>query len=175
MNRKKELTERIVKESVNRILMEVRKPNDRIIGRHKFRGEYYDKNGNPIYTHPSKLDDPEGGTLSDDFLKNYGWRYSKSRGLHGQILDPTSILSESSYDSMGNFDAESHNADLREQLADEVRNFNESLNDTMDTLDRIAQSATGDEIKRRVRVILNALLQAGRDMRDVTQLIMANR
>ena len=80
---------RIVKESVNRILMEVRKPNDRIIGRHKFRGEYYDKNGNPIYTHPSKLDDPEGGTLSDDFLKNYGWRYSKSRGLHGQISDPT--------------------------------------------------------------------------------------
>lgn len=85
------------------------------------------------------------------------------------------FLNESSYDSMGNFDAESHNADLREQLADEVRNFNESLNDTMDTLDRIAQSATDDEIKRRVRVILNALLQAGRDMRDVTQLIMANR
>ena len=85
------------------------------------------------------------------------------------------ILNESSYDSMGNFDAESHNADLREQLADEVRNFNESLNDTMDTLDRIAQSATDDEIKRRVRVILNALLQAGIDMRDVTQLIMANR
>lgn len=85
------------------------------------------------------------------------------------------ILNESSYDSMGNFDAESHNADLREQLADEVRNFNESLNDTMATLDRIAQSATDDEIKRRVRVILNALLQAGRDMRDVTQLIMANR
>ena len=81
-------TNRIVKESVNRILMEVRKPNDRIIGRHKFRGEYYDKNGNPIYTHPSKLDDPEGGTLSDDFLKNYGWRYSKSRGLHGQLSDP---------------------------------------------------------------------------------------
>ena len=76
---------------------------------------------------------------------------------------------------MGNFDAESHNADLREQLADEVRNFNESLNGTMVTLDRIAQSATDDEIKRRVRVILNALLQAGRDMRDVTQLIMANR
>lgn len=85
------------------------------------------------------------------------------------------FLNESSYDSMGNFDAESHNADLREQLADEVRNFNESLNDTMATLDRIAQSATDDEIKRRVRVILNALLQAGRDMRDVTQLIMANR
>lgn len=85
------------------------------------------------------------------------------------------ILNESSYDSMGNFDAESHNADLRERLADEVRNFNESLNDTMETLDRIAQSATDDEIKRRVRVILNALLQAGRDMRDVTQLIMANR
>lgn len=80
---------RIVRESVNKVLNEIRKPNDRMIGRHKFKGEYYDINGNPIYTHPSKLDDPEGGTLSDDFLKSYGWRFSNKRGLHGQISDPT--------------------------------------------------------------------------------------
>lgn len=80
---------RMISETVKRVLMEARKPNDRMIGRHKFKGEYYDRNGNPIYTHPSRLDDPEGGTLSDDFLKDYGWRYSKKRGLHGQISDPT--------------------------------------------------------------------------------------
>ena len=82
---------RIVKESVNSVLNEARKPNDRMIGRHKFRGEYYDKNGNPIYTHPSKLDDPEGGTLPDDFLKDYGWKFSSKRGFHGQISDPTRL------------------------------------------------------------------------------------
>ena len=80
---------RMISETVKSVLMEARKPNDRMIGRHKFKGEYYDRNGNPIYTHPSRLDDPEGGTLSDDFLKDYGWRYSKKRGLHGQISDPT--------------------------------------------------------------------------------------
>ena len=51
----------------------------------------YDKNGNAIYTHPSKLDDPEGGTLSDDDLKAHGWKFSSKHGLHGQIQDPTRL------------------------------------------------------------------------------------
>lgn len=63
----------------------------------------------------------------------------------------------------------------RESLTDEVRNFNESLNDTMATLDRITPLATDDEIKRRLKVILHVLRQAGEEMRDVTQLIMSNR
>ena len=81
---------RIVKQSVNRVLSEG-KPADRQIGRHKFKGLKYDKNGNPIYTHPSKLDDPEGGTLSDDDLKAHGWKFSPKHGLHGQIQDPTRL------------------------------------------------------------------------------------
>ena len=81
---------RIVKESVNRVLSEG-KPADRQIGRHKFKGLKYNKNGNPIYTHPSKLDDPEGGTLSDDDLKAHGWKFSPKHGLHGQIQDPTRL------------------------------------------------------------------------------------
>ena len=83
---------RIVKESVERILREGgRIPADTQIGRHKFKGLKYDKNGNPIYTHPSKLDDPEGGTLSDDDLKAHGWKFSSKHGLHGQIQDPTRL------------------------------------------------------------------------------------
>ena len=83
---------RIVKESVERILRESgRIPADTQIGRHKFKGLKYDKNGNPIYTHPSKLDDPEGGTLSDDDLKAHGWKFSSKHGLHGQIQDPTRL------------------------------------------------------------------------------------
>ena len=81
---------KIVKEAVNRILSEG-KPKDMMIGRHKFTGVRYDGNGNPIYTHPSKLEDPDGGTLSDDDLKGMGWKYSKKRGLHGQIQDPTRL------------------------------------------------------------------------------------
>ena len=85
------------------------------------------------------------------------------------------VMKESSYDSMGNFDPESHNNDLRARLTDEIGNFHEDMNNTMTTLDRIAQLSTDEEIKRRVRVVINALLQAGREMRSVTQLIQANR
>ena len=83
---------RLVKESVEIILREGgRVPADTQVGRHKFKGLKYDKNGNAIYTHPSKLDDPEGGTLSDDELKAHGWKFSSKHGLHGQIQDPTRL------------------------------------------------------------------------------------
>ena len=96
--------------------------------------------------------------------------------LHRVIKESVKkMLEESSYDSNGNFDPESHNNELRERLADEIGNFNEAMNDALTTLDRIAQMATDDEIKRRARVVINALLQAGREMRDVTQLTSANR
>jgi hypothetical protein len=43
------------------------------------------------------------------------------------------VLKESSYDSMGNFDVESHNNDLRAGLTDEINNFHEDMNNTMTT------------------------------------------
>lgn len=96
--------------------------------------------------------------------------------LHRVIKESVKkMLEESSYDSNGNFDPESHNNELRERLTDEIGNFNEAMNDALTTLDRIAQMATDDEIQRRARVVINALLQAGREMRDVTQLTSANR
>lgn len=67
------------------------KPSDRQIGRHKFKGLRHDRNGNPIYTHPSKLEDLDCGTLSDDDLRGSGVKYSKKHGLNGQISDPTKI------------------------------------------------------------------------------------
>ena len=84
-------------------------------------------------------------------------------------------LQESSYDVNGNFNDEQHNDDLKYRLKEEVHNFNESLNDTLISLNNIAQMATDDKIKNRTRVIINALLNAGREMRTVNQLINADR
>lgn len=72
---------RIVSRAVGRVL-EARKPADRQVGRHCFKGVRYDGNGNPTYT---------CDTLSDDEKKAQGWKYSKKHGLHGQISDPTKL------------------------------------------------------------------------------------
>ena len=98
------------------------------------------------------------------------------KDLHKIIKESViKALNEGSYDMNGNFNAEQHNADLKNSLKDELNNFNESLNDTLASLDRIAQMATDDKIKGRTRIIINALLNAGREMREVNQLINADR
>lgn len=66
----------------NKKIISERKPADRTIGQHTFKGIRYDKNGNPIYTCDS---------LPDEQKKAQGWKYSPKHGLHGQISDPTKI------------------------------------------------------------------------------------
>ena len=86
------------------------------------------------------------------------------------------ILKESSYDSMGNFDKESSNNDIRERLTDEITKISQEISRSMSTIDGIAKRAVGDEeITNRARIVINALIDACRKMRNVTQLIDANR
>lgn len=96
--------------------------------------------------------------------------------LHNIIKESVKkALNEGSYDMNGNFDAEQHNADLKYRLKDELNNFNELLNNTLTSLDSIAQMATDEKIKGKTRIIINALLNAGREMREVNHLINADR
>ena len=86
------------------------------------------------------------------------------------------ILKESSYDSMGNFDKESSNNDIRERLTDEITKISQEMSRSMSTIDGVAKRAVGDEeITNRARIVINALMDACRKMRNVTQLIDANR
>ena len=57
-----------------------RRPADREIGRHLFKGFRYDNNGNPLYT---------CDTLSNEEAQAMGWRFSPKYGLYGQLTDPT--------------------------------------------------------------------------------------
>ena len=86
------------------------------------------------------------------------------------------ILKESSYDSMGNFDKESNNNDVRERLTDEITKISQEMSRSMSTIGSVAQWAVGDEeVAKRARIVINALIDACRKIRNVTQLIDANR
>ena len=120
--------------------------------------------------------------IKEDIKRNFKSSLNESNLIINETLLRETIqkaikksLNEGSYDMNGNFDAEQHNADLKYRLKDELNNFNESLNDTLTSLDRIAQMATDEKIKGRTRIIINALLNAGREMREVNQLINADR
>ena len=86
------------------------------------------------------------------------------------------ILKESSYDSMGNFNKESNNNDVRERLKDEITKISQEMSRSMSIIDGVAKRAVGDEeIANRARIVINALMDACRKMRNATQLIDANR
>ena len=86
------------------------------------------------------------------------------------------ILKESTYDSMGNFDKESNNNDIRERLTDEITKISQEMSRSMSIIDGIAKRAVGDEeVTNRARIVINALIDACRKMRNVTQLTDANR
>ena len=57
-----------------------RKPVDRTVGKHLFKGFRYDSNGNPLYT---------CDTLSNEEAQAMGWKFSPKYGLYGQLSDPT--------------------------------------------------------------------------------------
>ena len=64
---------------------EARKPVDKRVGKHLFKGLRYDNNGNPLYT---------CDTLSDEEAKEMGWKFSPKHGLYGQLSDPTKFCNK---------------------------------------------------------------------------------
>ena len=83
-------------------------------------------------------------TIKDNNIKTENYTYMKKliklteSDLHRIVKQSViRVLKESSYDSMGNFDPESHNNDLKERFAGEIANFNEDINNAMTTIDRI--------------------------------------
>lgn len=85
------------------------------------------------------------------------------------------VLKESSYDNLGNFDATSHNNELRDRLKQEVEKIDKFHSDTLFALSHIQTSTTDNEISERARIIINAILAANRMMGEVTSLIRAGR
>lgn len=130
---------RIIKESVNRVLSEAKRPRDVQHGKYNFKGLRYDKNGNPLYT----SDD-----LPNDKAKEMGWRYSKKHGLYGQISDPTKLygkveegindyfpdedqgMDDYYYGSIMTFNVDGMFDDLSEEVIEELQNLKEEYCDS---------------------------------------------
>ena len=86
------------------------------------------------------------------------------------------VLNEASYDSNGNFDAESHDSELRERLTQEVIDLRKYLDEKLNSLNYIAMHATDDRIKTRARTIMYGEIMYTTEGADrAYQLIKANR
>lgn len=86
------------------------------------------------------------------------------------------VLNEASYDKNGNFDAESHNSELREKLTQEVMDLRKYLDEKLDSLNYIAMHATDDRIKTRARAIMyGEIMSSSKEADRAYQLIKANR
>lgn len=85
------------------------------------------------------------------------------------------VLNETSYDSNGNFDAESHNSELRERLTQEVIDLRKYLDEKLNSLNYIAMHATDDRIKTRARAIMGEIMSSTEEADRAYQLIKANR
>jgi hypothetical protein len=86
------------------------------------------------------------------------------------------VLNEASYDSNGNFDAESHDSELRERLTQEVIDLRKYLDEKLNSLNYIAMHATDDRIKTRARTIMYGEIMYTTERADrAYQLIKANR
>jgi len=77
---------------------------------------------------------------------------------------------------MGNFDKEANNNDVRERLTDEITKISQEMSRSMNTISSLAQMAVDDEeVAKRARIVVNAIIEANRQMRNVVQLTYANR
>lgn len=98
--------------------------------------------------------------------------------LHRIIKESVSnIINESSYDSMGNFDAEGHSNDLKERFSNVLNDFLNKQRETITALGNIAtQSLEADaEVSKRARTVIDSIINSGREISKVVQLTQSNR
>ena len=65
------------------------------------------------------------------------------------------VLKEASYDTNGNFNAESHNLDLRNRFKEIIVSLLQNMDNTVSLLSHIQGSATDENLKNMVRIIIN--------------------
>ena len=158
----------IIKESVNQI---IRENNDEF----KLTGDYTDEEKakqekakkSSERAKKSAATRAKNKSKKDKEAEDRFMKQQRERGYKG--------LFEGSYDNNGDFDETSHNDELQEKFINKIESLSKMINDNIRDFDYIAQVTTDDEINRRARVIVSALLSAGRDMRKVMQLTSSDR
>jgi hypothetical protein len=86
-------------------------------------------------------------------------------------LSISKVLNESSYDSNGDFNAEQHNEDLLERFFDVTEKLYSDMGDTMNHLNAISTAAMDEKVAKNVRIVINAILKAQREIHRACTLI----
>ena len=143
---------------------EARRPSNKQVGQHLFKGLRYDNNGNPLYT---------CDTLSNEEAQAMGWKFSPKYGLYGQLSDPTMFyeskkntirLTES---DLKRVISESVKRVLKEGLGkrpySDITDINVSINSMVDMLEKVSETYSGeldDETRNMIAEIDNHFNEA---------------
>jgi hypothetical protein len=85
------------------------------------------------------------------------------------------VLDEASYDKNGNFDAESHNSDLKDRFKSVLETLVQSMEHAINDLSFIQSSTTDENISRKARIVINDLLNRGTLAKQVYSSVKADR
>ena len=85
------------------------------------------------------------------------------------------VLDEASYDKNGNFDAESHNSDLKDRFASVLEKLVQSMEYAINELSYIQTSITDENISKKARIVINDLLNRGTLAKQVYSSVKAGR
>lgn len=94
-----------------------------------------------------------------------------------QIVDESvkKALKEASYDANGNFDAESHNSDLKDRFKSVLETLVQSMEHAVNELSYIQTSTTDENISKKARIVINDLLNRGTLATQVYSSVKADR
>lgn len=96
--------------------------------------------------------------------------------LHRIIKESVNkMLKEASYDANGNFNAESHNLDLKNRFKSIIISLLENMNNTVILLSHIEGSATDENLKNMARIVINDLLKSDESVQEVYRMVKADR
>jgi hypothetical protein len=85
------------------------------------------------------------------------------------------VLNEASYDSNGNFDAESHNLELKDKFKSVLKTLVQSMEYAINELSYIQTSTTDENISKKARIVINDLLNRGTLAKEVYSSVKADR
>lgn len=85
------------------------------------------------------------------------------------------VVNEASYDANGNFDAESHNSDLKDKFKSVLEKLVQSMENAINELSYIQTLTTDENISRKARTVITDLLNRGTLAQQLYSLVKADR
>ncbi len=82
------------------------------------------------------------------------------------------VIREASYTPSGNFDAESHNAELKERVKNEARKINSCIISAIVELDKIARFATDENVMQKAQQLIRTLNATAKEMNSTNYSIL---